>query len=137
MSLCVESVIMSQRKNRYRVLYWILVCTVTFSTFAYPQSNIPIGTWRNHLAYNKARIVHQVEDNIFCVTENGLFIYRTDDNSIQLLSKIDGLNDIIISAINYQIETGSLVLGYTSGNVDLIKDQEILNIPDIRDANLS
>jgi hypothetical protein len=128
---------MNQRRNKYKILKWILIVTIAFCTLAYPQSDIPIGTWRNHFAHNRAIIVHQVENRIFCVTEIGLFIYNPVDNSIQLLSKIDGLNNNSVSAINYQSETESVVLGYTDGNIDILEGQEILNVPDIMNSDLS
>jgi hypothetical protein len=128
---------MNQKKYRIYSLLWIITIVILSLTKAISQSNIPIGTWRNHLAFNRAQIVHQVKDDIFCISENSLFIFNPEDNGIQIVSKIDGLSDITISAINYQIETELLILGYANGNIDLITDQNIYNLPDVKNVEIS
>jgi hypothetical protein len=128
---------MNLRRNNIFKSICVVSLVILLITAGHPQTNIPIGTWRNHIAYGRAQLVHKVENEIFCITENGLFIYTPEDNGIQILSKIIGLSDVSVSAINNQAETNLIILGYDNGNIDLIKDREIFNITDIKNVDIS
>ena len=47
------------------------------------------------------------------------FTYNENDNSISKYSKIDGLSDLNVSAIEYNEEFNVIILGYQNGNIDL------------------
>jgi hypothetical protein len=66
-----------------------------------------------------------------------MFIYTPEDNGIQILSKINGLSDVTLSAVNHRPETNLIILGYENGNVDIIEDKEVFNIIDIKNADIS
>ena len=99
------------------------------------QELVPLGTWRTHIAYNRATRIVPAGERTYCVTENGLFYFDRSDNSLGTLSKVNGLSDVIITAMGY--EPGTLVLGYDDGNLDIIKGTDILNFTGIRDAPLN
>ncbi len=94
----------------------------------YAQSDIPIGTWRTHFSYNSAKHITRGEDRVFVASENGIFKLDTSDNSLNTISKIDGLQEDNISALYFDENRNQLIIGYTSGNLDLIVDNEIVNI---------
>lgn len=102
----------------------------------YAQHDIPIGTWRTHLAYNRAELLENANNTLYCAAENGLFIYDTEQHEIKILSKSDGLSDISISAIRFDKESQTVILGYDDGNIDFIKDYKISNFPEIEKASL-
>jgi hypothetical protein len=95
------------------------------------NSQIPNGSWRDHLSYAEAVDVSEVGNKIFCATTGGLFTVDKQDNTIEKYSKVNGLSDIEISAINYSEITKTLVIGYANGNIDLIRNDSIINLPDI------
>jgi len=97
---------------------------------------IPIGEWRDHLSYGKAVAVAEAGDRIYCATISSLFYYRKDDNSINRLTKINGLSDIGISTINYHPNTKTLVIAYQNSNIDLLVNNQIVNISDIKRKNI-
>lgn len=102
------------------------------------QAQIPSGAWRDHLPYNQGKRLAESVDRIFCATGGGgLFSYRISDNSIEKHSKVDGLSDADISTIGYSRNAGMLVIGYTNGNIDLITEDDIINIPDIKRKMIS
>jgi hypothetical protein len=109
-------------------LYWIyslfVISTVT--------AQIPKGTWRDHLPYTNALQVAEVGNRIFCSTDGGLFSINKGDNSIQKYSKVTGLSDIDISYINYSESTNTIIIAYLNGNIDLIRNDSIIKIPDIK-----
>lgn len=111
-----------------------LLTTLTFILLnAYwLAAQIPNGSWRDHLPYTGAKKIAEIDGKIFCATTGGLFSYNTSDNSIQRYSKVNGLSDIDISTIGYSEETKTLVIAYQNGNLDLIRNDTIQNLPDIK-----
>jgi len=88
-------------------------------------------SWTEHLPYRKAINLVANNENIFCLTKSGLFSYSLNDNEIVSYSKTKGLSDVDITAIEWSQEQNSLLIGYDNGNLDLLKDNEIINIPEI------
>lgn len=95
-------------------------------------SQIGIGQWRDHLPYNKGISVVEAGSRIYCATPYSLFYYEKADNSIEKLSKVNGLSDIGISKIGYDQTSSTLIVAYKNTNIDLIKDKRIINISDIK-----
>ncbi len=108
---------------------------VFFSASVFSQG-VGIGQWRDHLPYKKSIAVAKVGDRAYCATPYDLFYFNTGDNSINRLSKINGLTDFGISTIEYNEDLDILLIAYSNANIDLIKDGRIINIPDIKRANL-
>ncbi|MEP1034305.1 hypothetical protein [Ekhidna sp.] len=98
--------------------------------------NIPVGTWRTHFSYNDARHLAVTEDKIFCSTAIGLFSREKSDGSLRRLSKIDGLSDVGVSALAYNQNLNMLVIGYESGYLDFVFEDDLLSISDIAKSNL-
>ncbi|ELR72655.1 Putative surface antigen [Fulvivirga imtechensis AK7] len=96
--------------------------------YACGQENIPVGTWRTHFSYNDTRHIAIAGDVIYASSENGLYYFDKEDNSIAKISKIDGLQGEDISSLYYSNDHDLLLIGYNSGNLDIIKGQEIINI---------
>jgi hypothetical protein len=95
-------------------------------------NNIPIGDWRVHLPYSSVHSVEMADSKIYASSVVNAFYYDYTDNNITILSKVNGLNDIEITKIRYHQGLRLTVIGYSNGNVDLIRDdQSIININDI------
>ncbi|MCF6360533.1 MAG: T9SS type A sorting domain-containing protein, partial [Cyclobacteriaceae bacterium] len=62
----------------------------------------------------------------------GLFILTKQDNSITSVTKLNGLSDTGISLIDYNTTTNTLLISYENGQIDLLKDNVISSIPDIK-----
>ncbi len=93
---------------------------------------VGVGQWRDHLPYNSAKTLTEAGDRIYCASEEGLFYYSKSETTVDKLSKINGLSDIGFSTINYDSFTNTLAIAYTNANIDLIQDNRIINIPDIK-----
>jgi len=91
-----------------------------------------IGEWRAHLPYRNCTGVAEAGRLIYCSTSNALFSYNRDDNSINRLSKVNGLSDVEISCIRYSTDYQMLLVAYTNANIDLITANGIINISDIK-----
>ncbi|MBO2523712.1 MAG: hypothetical protein CW336_07675, partial [Bacteroidetes bacterium] len=71
-------------------------------------------------------------NNVFAATPYDIYYYNTNDNSINHLSKVNGLSDIGISVIRYSESAGVMFVGYTNTNIDIIDNQgDVINIPDV------
>lgn len=111
---------------------FIIILTLSLASFA--QEGISIGNWRTHLPYHKVIDVEPVGNKIYAATEYELFYYDRQDNSINILNKVNGLSDIGISTIRYNQSQRKLFVAYTNANVDLIDwEGNITNMSDIKD----
>ncbi len=110
-----------------RAIIVILFVTFYFQT----KCQVPIGQWRTHLPYSSAINVECAGDKIYCLSNGGLFEYSLTDNSTTVLSKINGLSDVVISTIKYIPEKNALIIGYDNGNIDIIQNNTIYNVSDI------
>lgn len=95
------------------------------------SAQLAIGDWETHLSYNEAKQVTDGIDRIYCGTKNGLFYYHKKDNTVQTITKVEGLSDLEINTINFSRNQNSLLIGYANANIDIIEGTDIHNIPDI------
>ncbi|MFT6717110.1 MAG: ligand-binding sensor domain-containing protein [Saprospiraceae bacterium] len=96
------------------------------------QGQVGIGEWREHLSYRNGVALCKAGNRIYCSTSPSLFYYDTEDNSIQKVSKVQGLSDLEINVIKYSEKHNTVIIGYNNGNVDLIVNNQIINVPDIK-----
>ena len=116
-------------------LFTIVACL--FSSLVFAQDGVSIGNWRTHLPYHKVIAVEPVGTKIYAATEYELFYYDTEDNSINIINKINGLSDIGISTMRYNKNQRKLFVAYTNANVDLIDwEGGIKNMNDIKKKNI-
>ena len=120
-----------------KLRFTLLITAWLLSTFAIAQNGVSIGNWRTHLPYQKVIGVEPVGNKIYAATQYELFYYDTQDNSINILNKINGLSDIGISTIAYNESQRKLFVAYTNANVDLIDyEGNIHNMSDIKEKNI-
>ena len=115
----------------------LLIALWLIPTFAVAQDGVSIGHWRTHLPYQKVIGVEPIGNKIYAATEYELFYYDTEDNSINIVNKINGLSDIGISTIRYNESQRKLFVAYTNANVDLIDSEgNVTNMSDIKKTNI-
>ena len=101
------------------------------STFA---QLVPIGDWQIHAPYNSGIGAVQHKNEIYFLGKYGAFKYSLDKKEFTKISKVSGLSDNGFSAIGYHSGTGTVIIGYQNGNLDLIKENTIINISSIKKA---
>lgn len=109
----------------------IVLFAFVFSLTAFSQ-DFEIGKWREHLPYNSCIAVAEAENIIYCATKFSLFSYNKSDNSVTRFTKINGLSDIGIAAINYHKQYKAVVIAYSNANIDLLYSDGIINVSDIK-----
>jgi len=97
------------------------------------SQEVGIGQWRDHLPYDYATHVEEFHSAIYCSTPYSMFYFDRDDNTVNRLSKVNGLSDLGVSDISLNTDQDILVVSYSNTNIDLILDDlSIINIPDIK-----
>lgn len=112
----------------------LIFAILTLASSTYGQ--LPIGSWRDHLPYSKVIMVAETPTRLYAATPHGLFYYDYTDFTLNRLSKVNGLSDVGVAAISYNRAQNTLVVAYTNANVDLIRNDEIINIADIKRSNI-
>jgi sugar lactone lactonase YvrE len=111
-------------KRFVSVLY---ILTSFISGFAQMKA----GTWQDYLSYTNALKVADAQDKVFSATEGGLFYLDMSDNSLNKISRQDGLSDSDIRTIAWHAGLNTLLVAYSNSNIDLVNSQGVVNIGDI------
>ncbi len=91
----------------------------------------PVGTWSDHLIYNKAKNVAAGNGEIYASTGSSILVYNREYAELRKMSRINGLSETGISTIGWSEENNALIIAYTSTNIDIIRNSSVNNIPDI------
>ena len=118
-----------------RKIVFIIFLLITINAPA--QDGIPpVGLWREHLPYNSAIDVTAGNGKIFCATPYSLFSVSLADNLTERYSRVTGLNETGVSAIQFDEAGEKLFIAYSNSNIDIIFRNDIYNIPDIKRDNI-
>jgi len=96
------------------------------------QYKLAPGQWRDHLAYKRVKKIVPAENRIYCASATGLLYYNKVDNSINTISKVQGLSDCSIGDIAYDPLTQNLIIVYDDLNIDFLRNNRITNLPVIK-----
>ena len=119
------------RKTTLAALFGAFV--LTFAATAQIQ---PVGQWRSHLPYRLSTHVVQAGPWVFVASGSGLFRYHADEKYVEPLTKVEGLTDVDITSLAYDPVTDWVVVGYRNGNLDLIRNEKIVNVPELVRSSL-
>lgn len=110
-------------------------CIALFLTVSncYAQ-DLPLGHWSDYLSYQQGLTVCQGGGKFYCCCASGVFSYNPSDHSIDRFNKVTGLSDIGCSVARYNAYDNTLVIGYSNGNIDLFANNQIVNIPDLKNS---
>ncbi len=90
------------------------------------------GTWTYYFSYSNATKVVHTGSKVYCATEGGLFFIDLTDNSLHTISTGDGLSDIGIQTLAWHESLKLLMIVYKNSNIDLITNNRIINLGDIK-----
>ena len=103
---------------------------------AFAQNEVAIGEWRSYLPYTKGIDVTQNATTIYYAANFSLLAIDKEDNSIQRLTKVNGLSDVEISKLKHSPFNDILIAVYENRNIDFITPDEITNFPFVKDKNV-
>jgi len=110
----------------------LLVLLITASA----QAQIPIGSWREHLPWQRMVDVVEGDGGVYCATANAVFHYDKGTQETRRLSKVNLLNDVDIRGLAWCEELRMLLVHYGNGNLDLVQGDRSFNMGDIRRSAL-
>lgn len=113
-------------KYKYIALaFLLLTCTAN-------AQDKPIGYWTSLLPYNTCMGAATDGTKIFTICQQAFFTLNTATDEKETYSKISGMSDIGMQAIAYDAPSNTVVLAYTNSNIDLFKNNNFYNIPDLK-----
>lgn len=87
--------------------------------------------WDDYFSYSNVSRILEVNGIIYCSAENGIFSYNPNTGEVEKNSKVNDLNDVGISSFEYNPETGQFIIGYLSGEMDILGGEENHNMLEI------
>ncbi len=93
-----------------------------------------IKTWFDLFTTNRLQHITATKSRVFASAKNALLIYTPSTGLVERLSAQNQLSDTSISAL--YATSNRAFIGYSTGNIDVIKNNEIINLPSIKN-NLS
>lgn len=111
---------------KYPALIALLMC----SLLGVSQS-ARIGEFYDHLPYHQASSICLTENKVFVGADKALFTYDLSDNSLETYSKVNKLSDLGINVLKYSEKHKSVIIGYSNGNIDIVTNNQVINVPDI------
>ncbi|MFZ9262748.1 MAG: two-component regulator propeller domain-containing protein [Chitinophagaceae bacterium] len=91
----------------------------------------PIGFWRDHVSMQQIISVDTLQQKIIAASSNGFFFFDPVKNEFSTYTKSSGLSDVNISIFSRQPNGSKIILGYHNGNIDVVTDGNIRNLPEI------
>lgn len=116
------------KKINFACMKWLFLLIPALFSLA-QNSNT---RWQDHFSYNNIRHIWEINGLVFCSTENGIFSYDPASGEIQKISKTTQLNDVGITAFDYNPDNEILFIGYQSGELDILTpdgNHNLLEIP--------
>lgn len=92
----------------------------------------PVGTWASHLSYNSVNRIALGSGKVYATTGSSIIVFDKDYTELSKITRIQGLSETSISTIAWSEEQNTLIIAYSSTNIDLVKNNEVYNIPDIK-----
>lgn len=114
--------------NQKAILIFLLIYNYVFS------QSIKVGDWRDHLSYNKVNYVIDYKNKIYASTDEALFKYNANSEKTKKINLLNKLSDIGVTHIN-KFSNG-VIIGYSNGNIDILKDNLTINIPDLKNSSI-
>jgi hypothetical protein len=107
-----------------KFLLLIVNCSLFIDNYA---QDIPIGTWRTHISFNSINSISFSSSKVYAAASNGVMIFDQTDNSLSVITKLDGLSDTDITQVAVDQPRQQVLVAYSSGNLDIITSNEIIN----------
>jgi hypothetical protein len=98
------------------------------------QAQVGIFQWEDHLNYNNVFDIVKHDNKVIAASPEALFYYNTTSGKTKKISTLQGLSESGITAISYNEDQKAVVIGYETGNIDLLIDNEIITISDLKET---
>ena len=114
-----------------RSLFLFLLFSTAGTTVARAQGQ-PLGSWRSHYPHYIVTSVATDGTTVYAAADQGFFSHNTQTGETITHSKVDGMSDAGCDKMGYDATTGTALVSYTNGNLDLYRGGSFFNIPFIK-----
>ncbi|APG66493.1 hypothetical protein LPB136_11945 [Tenacibaculum todarodis] len=97
----------------------VLFIFLSFSFLANSQTDYS-DRWEDFFSYNNVKDFIKVDEVIYAMADNAVFIYNTQTQGTNKLSSVQGLSGETTSAIHYNKTFDRLVIGYENGLIEVV-----------------
>lgn len=115
-----------------KIKFFFIISFLWLHALALKAQQQPIGYWNSLMTYNSASGVVTDGNIMYTITKNAFFTYNNKTGELVDYSKVNGMSDIGMQCIGYSKESGTVILVYSNGNIDIFKDGQFYNIPDLK-----
>ncbi len=99
--------------------------------------NAQMYAWHSHLAYGEVRQVVDAGNVVYGLAGKALFSVDKASEELRTYSKQDGLNGADIAQIGYDELSRTLIIAYSDGLMDMIKDGAIIPMTDLQQKDMA
>ncbi len=116
-------------------IFWTVATCIllTFSSF----SQIGMGKWRMHISPYEAIDVAQGNNAVYAILSRGLLEYDLDAGEKSVWTAANYLSDVAPTALAFDAGSQSLLIGYETGNLDIIQNERVINLPAIVQSSVN
>ena len=99
-------------------------------------AQVPLGEWHSHLSYRYFKSVAAAGNLVYAATEEAVAYYNPATDALTDLTTINGLSDIGVALLKYAPEAQTVIVAYNNCNLDLIVNNSVYNVPDIKNKEI-
>lgn len=112
-------------------IFFLVIICLSYTLSA----QIGVGQWRDHLPFNSTFDLIEKDNSIIGASATALFKFDKANSQISKFSVLDGLTETNITSIAYSKKHRAIIIGYNSGNIDIVLDDEIINLPELKNTS--
>jgi len=101
------------------------------------SAQVSIGHWETFQTYSNGTYVSVAGTTVFCGTTQGLYSYDYSTSELAEYTKPMGYAGLGVTATGYSSKNNSTIVAYTDANLDIIRPNEIVNLPQIKNYSLT
>ena len=96
------------------------------------QGPVGYGDWQLHVPTRRPLRLADAGDRLYVATENAFYFLDKRQNTTQVLSRRDGLNDVRVTALAYDSVSRQTVIAYANANIDILRPNgSVRNLSDV------
>jgi len=113
------------------------ICLAMLATIC-ANAQMTMGSWKIYTPFNGVDFIADTPSKVYYTSVGYLFSYDPESQETYAYTVQNKLSGSDITKIAYNPERKYLFVAYSDGNIDLLFDSgEVVNMSDIRDANLT
>jgi sugar lactone lactonase YvrE len=119
----------------FLIVFSLRMAAQTIAPDTFPP--LTIGSWQQHLPWQRAFYVTQNADKVYISTEWAIVEIDKAERSPRFITKVEGLSDMGVNIVRYNPVVRALFVSYINSNIDIyrVEDGTVINLPFIRTNN--